>query len=102
MGTTKAWVTSTFEELGDRFAVAICGVPETVAVLGHAKRIHLTLGVEFDSRAIWSESEYIATGEFDTVSIGALDFRDVVKAMASVDPTIFSVAQGVDHPVCVA
>jgi len=102
MGTTKAWVTSTFEELGDRFAVAIGGVPESIAVLRHTKRIDLTLGIEFHPRAVGFKSKNIATGELDTVAVGTLDFRDVVKAMASVDPTIFSIAQGVYHPVGIA
>ena len=92
VGATKAWIATATKELCDRFAMAIGGEPETVFVFGHPERIDLALGIEFDTRAVGFEAKDIAAGEFDGVAIGTLELRDVVKAMASVDPAVETIA----------
>ena len=99
---TKARIATTAQELSDGFAMAIGGEPKSVFVFGHSEWIDLALGEEFDSGTIGFEAKDIAAGQFDRVTIGALEFRDVVKAVAGVDPTIETIAKGIDHTVGIA
>ncbi len=82
--------------------MAVGREPESVLVLGHTEGINLSLGVEFDTRAVGFEAEDITAGEFDAVSVGTLDFGDVIKAVACVDPAVSTISKGVDHAVGIA
>ena len=102
VGSTKAWIASTSHKLSDRLAMAIGSEPETVLVFSHTEWVDLALGIEFDSRAVWFEAEDIAAGEFDLMSVGALEFRDVIETVASINPTVLTISQGIDHAVGIA
>lgn len=82
--------------------MAVGREPESVLVLGHTEGVDLSLGVEFDARAVGFEAEDITAGEFDAMAVGTLDFGDVIKAVASVDPAVSTIAKGVDHSVGIA
>ena len=71
-------------------------------VRGQAERIHLTGSPLFDVRAVVAETESVAGGEFDVAAVGCGYVRLIVEAMASVDPTVGTASQAVDHAVSVA
>jgi hypothetical protein len=100
--STEARIATTAKELRDWFAMAIGGKPKSVFVFGHSEWIDLALGIEFDAGAVGFEAKDIAAGKFDRVTIGALEFRDVVKTVACIDPTVASIAKSVDHTVGIA
>lgn len=102
MGSTKTWIATASHKLGDRFAMAVGSEPETELVFSHAEWVDLALGVEFDSRTVGFESKDVAAGEFDCVTIGTLEFGDVIEAVASIDPTVVTITQGIDHAVSIA
>lgn len=99
---TETWVATTAQELRDRFAMAIGGKPKAVFILGHPERVDLSLRVKFDARPVRFESEDIPTGHLDRMPIGPLDLRDIVETVASVDPTVSSIAQSIHHAVRIA
>lgn len=92
MGSTKTWIATASHKLGDRFAMAIGGEPETVLIVRHPERVDLALGVKFDARSVWFETKDVAASEFDCVTIGTLEIRYVVEAVASIDPTVAAIA----------
>lgn len=92
VGSTKTWIASASHKLGDRFAMAIGSEPKTESIACHSERVDLALGIEFDARTVGFETKDVAAGEFDSVTIGALEFRDVVEAVASIDPSVAAIA----------
>ena len=102
MRATETRIAATSKQLRDRFAMAIRRKPKPILVPGHPERIDLSLGVQLNSASIGPESKDVPAGHLDRMAVGPLNFRNVVKAMASVDPTIEPVAQRIDHPVRIA
>ena len=102
MRATETRIASTSKQLRDRFAMAIRRKPKPILVPGHPKRIDLSLGVQLHSASIGPESKNVPAGHLDRMAVGPLNFRNIVKAMAGVDPAVLPVAQRIDHPVRIA
>ena len=102
MRSSETWIAGTANELRDRFAVAIGRVPVSPLVLGHPKRIDLTVRHMLDPAAVGTKSKRVTRMHRDDVPIGARDLTLVVESVAGINPAVAPVTNRIDQAMCIA
>ena len=84
----EARVVRPLDQLVDGCAVAVRAVEVTTAIEREAKRVDLPAGVNFYTRTVRLEAEYIARVELNLSAIFTLEGAGVVEPVGRVDPAI--------------